>query len=794
MAGFLGLIVLYFWEALTQPKLMVDRDLPIFFFPNLKLWVEAVKAGELPLWNPYSFCGQPLWASLQTAILYPPNILLLFLPLEFAFNLTIALHFFLSGWFVYLLVREMKGSPTAGILACLSYTLGGFLISIHNVLNTLQSTTWSPLIILFYLRAIREFSWKYTILGAVTLLVQFLGAGLEVFLITLILLFFAACCPQSLLPDPEGLPWKKRISILGLMLVLFLGLGAVQIIPFGEMMQNSIRRQGFSFYEASRWSLDWLNLLYVFLPDFFWRGYEFYKTDQNYLKSIYLGLIPFILAFFFFRGPDKRKSWFGLVFLFSLLLAFGKNTPFYRFLFEWVPGMKTIRYPVKFFFLTNLFLCLSAGLGWDALMRRFPLEPPGKLFGLKKVALALAFFFMLILVGLAFYRAPLTSFLSQALLLSPDRPWSQNLHNIERFAFFGVLISLFFAFLADRKLSLPKGRAILAALLIADLFLANWGFFRKVDVKAFYTLSPNLEAVLSDPEKGRLYPDPVMVKAKVAQRLDMEDLVAAILKECFYFDYPLVHRLHNTWGFGIMTYQPYQDLLDILSPKGADPGATDILRLMNARFILWHKALEGPAWKLIRKGDSYIYLDDASKTPLSKNKEPETLVAHLYENRRVLPRAFLVNRFSVVSDRMTRLALLKGKGFDPTQTVLLEEMPDPPRPSPNPLPEGNEVRIIERRLNQVKLEAVCSGPRLLFLSETYFPGWKVWVDGKEEKIYRANHAFRAITLGPGRHSILFEYRPFSFYGGLALSLFTLLALVGAVLVHRRKQIFLVRRP
>ncbi len=94
LLAFAGLIFLYFWEALTQSKLMVDRDLPIFFFPNLKLWVEAVKGGELPLWNPYSFSGQPLLASLQTAILYPPNLLLLFLPLDFAFNLTIAVHFF----------------------------------------------------------------------------------------------------------------------------------------------------------------------------------------------------------------------------------------------------------------------------------------------------------------------------------------------------------------------------------------------------------------------------------------------------------------------------------------------------------------------------------------------------------------------------------------------------------------------------------------------------------------------------------------------------------------------------
>ena len=155
LLGFMGIIFLYFREALTQGKLMVDRDLPIFFFPNLKLWVQAVLAGELPLWNPYSFSGQPLFASLQTSILYPPNGLLLILPINFAFNLTIVLHFFLSGWFVYLLCRELGGSRMAGTLACLSFALGGFLLSIHNVLNTLQSVTWTPLLFIFFLRALR---------------------------------------------------------------------------------------------------------------------------------------------------------------------------------------------------------------------------------------------------------------------------------------------------------------------------------------------------------------------------------------------------------------------------------------------------------------------------------------------------------------------------------------------------------------------------------------------------------------------------------------------------------------
>jgi hypothetical protein len=787
LISFLALIVLYFWEALAQSNLMVERDLPIFFFPNLKLWVEAVKAGELPLWNPYSFSGQPLFASLQTSILYPPNILLLILPIDFAFNFTIVLHFVLSGWFVYLLTRELGGSRMAGILACLSFTLGGFLLSIHNVLNTLQSATWTPLIFFFFLRALRQRSWKYPLLSVITILVQFLGGGIEAFLLTQGMLVFLTCFPRSLLPRQTYQPWKWRFSLTGIIFLLFAGLGALQIIPFWEMTRNSLRYIGFSYQDATRWSLGWMDLLYVFLPDFFWRGIEYYKTDQNYLKSIYLGVIPFMMVLFFFLGKDRRKGWFGFLLSISLLLALGRNTPLFQWLYRFVPGVQMIRYPVKFFFITNLFICLLSGLGWDALTSRLQEEPQNKLLTFKKASLVLAVVFVLILLMLFLFRSSLILFLEASFPVSNDRPWGLNLHNLERFSFFALLTFLFFVFLADRKISIKKGQTVLALLLILDLFLANWGFYRRVDLKAFYSLSPNLEVILSDSEKGRIYVDPMMNKTEVPKKVEMDGLIYYILKENLYFEYPLIHKIFNTSGFGIMTYHPYQDLLTVLNEKDTHPGATDILRLMNVKYILWHKAAPDPGLKLIRRGESYVMpLASAPNNP-HRPKTYQTIVAHLYENKALLPRVFLASHYLVVRNGKERIDLFRKKGFNPAQTVILEEAPAPPRPVKRGVPEKDMVRIINYRLNQIDIEASCAGPRILFLSETFYPGWKVRVDGEEGKIYRANHAFRAIALGPGHHTLRLFYDPLSVKIGFFITLLTLIGLFCFFFYLRRKR-------
>jgi uncharacterized membrane protein YfhO len=68
------------------------------------------------------------------------------------------------------------------------------------------------------------------------------------------------------------------------------------------------------------------------------------------------------------------------------------------------------------------------------------------------------------------------------------------------------------------------------------------------------------------------------------------------------------------------------------------------------------------------------------------------------------------------------------------------------------------------------------------MSEAYYPGWKAYVDGREEEILRADYVFRAIPVGPGSHRIEVVYQPLSFKVGLAVSLLTIVMLVGVWLI------------
>jgi len=85
--------------------------------------------------------------------------------------------------------------------------------------------------------------------------------------------------------------------------------------------------------------------------------------------------------------------------------------------------------------------------------------------------------------------------------------------------------------------------------------------------------------------------------------------------------------------------------------------------------------------------------------------------------------------------------------------------------------------------NRVQINAQLSEPGVLVLTDAFHPGWKVFVDGKEQTIRRANYLFRAVELPAGNHRVEFVYDPISFKLGLVISsltaaLFITIPLVG----------------
>jgi len=335
----------FFYDLLSGRYILTERDLGVYFIPPRFFWVESIKGGEFPLWNPYQFSGHPFFANPQHAILYPFNGLFFLLPFDVAFNAIILLHFFLGGLFTYLFLKDLKVNSTGALISGLIFMLSGYFLSVHSLLTILLSSAWTPLIMMFFRRAIANPGLKNEILTAIFITISFLGGGIEIvygnFFVLLFMVIFSFESPspqpsprrgegegegghegpplQSNPPSPPFTnppqpPFSKggikgglrviliRVRSLLIVSILFLFLSAVQLLPFLELFHHSIRGSGISYQEATIWSFTPKDILLFFLPDAY--GYfldmKKYWINQCWFKTLYTGGLPFILSLIFF--------------------------------------------------------------------------------------------------------------------------------------------------------------------------------------------------------------------------------------------------------------------------------------------------------------------------------------------------------------------------------------------------------------------------------------------------------------------------------------------------------------
>ncbi|MBA2340819.1 MAG: YfhO family protein [Pyrinomonadaceae bacterium] len=154
--------------------------------------------------------------------------------------------------------------------------------------------------------------------------------------------------------------------------------------------------------------------------------------------------------------------------------------------------------------------------------------------------------------------------------------------------------------------------------------------------------------------------------------------------------------------------------------------------------------------------------------------------AIIHENRRLLPRAWLAHEARVETDDVKLEIIRTGKFADgnlwePHRTVLVDKFLNAPLDSTKA--EG-EVVIVRYEPNKVALKSSSTSFSVLVLSENFYPGWSVTVDGRKSEVLRVDYNLRGVALPPGDHKVEFIYRPKSILLGLALSLTTSALLLG----------------
>jgi hypothetical protein len=567
-----------------------------------------------------------------------------------------------------------------------------------------------------------------------------------------------------------------RTRSLAIVSILFLLLSAIQILPFFELWIHSIRGKGISYQEATVWSFAPKDILLFFLPDAY--GYfldmKRYWVGQCWLKTLYTGGLPFILSLLFFLFGKGRRLYI-LFILLSLFLSFGQYNPFYPFLFKYVPFFDGIRYPVKFLYLFILVLSVTSGLGFQRLAE---ISKEGDKKKLKNGLIIFSLGSGLLLLFLVLNHKGVETFLKLRGVDSPHfNHLSVNLYHAKRFLFYLTLFFLLMRFGYELKW---KGwtKALFIFFLTADLF-GNMGFYGFEKTSDYFKKTKIQEIVTADQGQFRTFTTGKTISMDTPLLIDSASPLN-VLKEKHLPSMNLIYRLHDVWGIDVIRLKKVDDLYNVLT--GAPSiSSTNLIDLYGVKYVITITPFEKePGYELLHarieglpgKGEDLI--------------QGNTI--KLYRKREAHPRAWVVRDFRVLESKEI-LSILKTKDFRLDKEVLLEEKPLGVTPNPElrtPDSFSAAPEFLSESNNRLTLRVKTGENGFLMLSDTYYPGWKVYVDGEKKKIYRANYTFRAVPLLAGAHQVEFVYDPVSFKLGAMITFLTILGCFGIGWISRRR--------
>ncbi len=95
------------------------------------------------------------------------------------------------------------------------------------------------------------------------------------------------------------------------------------------------------------------------------------------------------------------------------------------------------------------------------------------------------------------------------------------------------------------------------------------------------------------------------------------------------------------------------------------------------------------------------------------------------------------------------------------------------------------MTVVAHGPQRVELKATLRSPGLVILADTYYPGWRLTIDGKPAPIYRANRLMRGAAVPAGEHVLVYSYEPQSFRIGAIVSGVSLIALLALAVTSRQ---------
>jgi hypothetical protein len=414
----------------------------------------------------------------------------------------------------------------------------------------------------------------------------------------------------------------------------------------------------------------------------------------------------------------------------------GVNTPLYPLAYRLLPALGWLRVPPRALLLVALSASALAAYGADALLAG--VQAPGA----RSRATLAAFGALLACAGLGLGYVWLYATIPPALVLLSGA---------------GAATSLVFCLSLQPRVPRPAVQVLLAATLIADLGAVGHSLLELRPEQAVLRegLAPaTWVAAHQPPVQGpyRVYSPSLSIPQHTGARLGLEQVDGVDpIQLRWVAHYVGLAGDRPAAGYGVT--MPY-------IPDGADPGSAGrgavpnarMLGLLNACYVVADDSLHAPGLTLAVRADGSL----------------------IYQNEHCLPRAFVMARTEPASSWQDAQARLTG-GHDPAHSALVTSATDADERALNGPPGWQPAEVVERSPDHLIVQAEAKHPALLVLGEIWYPGWQVLVDGVARPIVQTYGLLRGVYLNPGKHTVVWRYRPASLRWGALVTLAALAA-------------------
>lgn len=725
------------WVTGVPVKNPITSDVVSLIFPEQMLVVDLIKRGMWPLWNSYILGGTPLMANLQAAAFSPTNFLYLMFEKLTAWSIQIMLQHWLAGVGMYVLMRHWRVSKAGSTFSAVAYAFCGFNMIFSQWNGHTLSAAFIPWAVCYLDKYLKKGRYHEGVILCLVLAGQFMAGYPQTSLYTILTLGLYVTV------DGWGRFRQKIGAYMGLTGFAFVtvGLTCVQWWPAGELW--GLSQRGYEVIPKEWAFIPWEKLVTIVAADYFGNhATQNYWGPQNYLSnSLYVGVVCLVMALVglkMIRG--RREGWF-LIILTVGVLGFCLPTPWAALIWKkGILGMQSA-YQDRMAVVFNFGLAGLAGFGVERYLKEGKVNL-GWALGVVGVISALLVWVLQIKINSVAARNliwPLAVAIGVSGVLWAGRRRS-SLRNI-------ILVAVF-------------------GLMVAELYRFWWKYtpFSKRDY--VFPKTPVIEYLMS--QKGLF---------RVTGREALPDNLR------------IFYRIESLEGYETIHPLEISELVGVINnPGAAGPSVSRYVLVDNET----HPALgmANVKYYLALKRNKLGEPDAEGEAPerlmderFVKVFEDKTVL--IFEDIKAMERAAMFYDWEVSKNKTETLRALGQKDFLFKKKIIIEEGVHLNKVA------GREVKNMVRYLNYDELSSVLevetAEEGLLFVSQEYYPGWKVWIDGKETKILRANHAFCAIKVPIGEHKVELRYQPESFKYGMGVTLGAL-GIMGMGLVGKRRGI------